>query len=847
MYIFGGMSSGGENDKLWKFDVKRRTWTVVATGTHLNDCGMAVLTSGKISILLGEDAGTNTYKTGFVYTPPTSAARRGLRAISGAEEDSPNAHQDATGVLAHLQKHVAEHGEEMGMDPGAEHGEEMGVDPGVVEQEDYLGVEEVRDHGATGESGHLATPRRPEKSRPRRLSSPAALSSVTWAHPSSVTVTRGQMASAQLDAGNEVFFFGGKNWGTLFVGQSDQFLRVTLDPATGNVMNATAVAHCPTVAGFCWANPLCYAGAVFQMSNLKVSFAGSEFVLFGGERDGHPTSEFYTFSVFGADPSSTKCSVGYRKTGSGSSTKCEVCPAGTVGTDGVSCQNCPAGTSSAAVGVASSMGCGYCLAGTYSGSSGATSCTPCSSVAACPIGSTTSTGIARRVSEEVASWSTTSAEQSMIREDGVVDVSTAMSPSTLFVKDHSTSEDQDESRRKLQSTTSTCAASTSTGASSVSTSQPVSFETNEETVKEIQFVSVIVGVALLCLVLTTVIACYLIKGGDFVRRKFKTLDLLFRNVLRDEDGDPNPTAFGGIMTILAVIGVLALGAHLILTVLADAVREEKSLLPSLAGSTILTKDAVKSEDIGHNVQNAFTLTANISYSGYRRSCTADGLVGTRACHGLVMVKNPFACTEGSVASFQCEKTAWGCSLLWTCSNCEYGVGASKVVETSMGEAGASASAITVALTSLSSIPSAEESGIESDYAPQPSSVVTHLSPELGKMFKGSAPSEVTVTGLPSIYTFGLSVPYDVIATGMHIDYASKKLGSEVTGRDISFVEGLKVLFFNFKVDFQISWRDSIFRFQRRDRTTSMENGACCIMIDVNITDNLYHIHPHVVV
>ncbi|CAD7972290.1 unnamed protein product [Amoebophrya sp. A120] len=853
VYIFGGVTSTGANDKLFRFYVRGRRWEQLATGTPISDCAMVpllqagsnTLLNGKIAILLGETTGQSSPKLAQVFDASSlSATNLAAVVLSRRLEERGNKKRRSSTlreVFESRKRTLSTKREELSEPSESSKSTKKGAAWRVLEGEDYNDLSvPVRDAGNLDEIPFPASETRFLRRRagpPRagfvsfgqsmmRQESPGSgpareadansaaddeednhqhlradpqlfvyeeinrldgralfehiendialhgprvrqlttatggisnrkhLEAGTTNLPTLTTnswptfsvdseIPRGQMAYASV--GDSVYFFGGKMWSTLYVSESSQVLQLKLDQETGAAVNASLVSKCPTVDGFCFANPLSRAGKVFQMTQLKAVHHDRRFILFGGEVDGQATNAMFTFDVNTVTESATICSPGTERQVNALTNRvmCTACAAGKYSADGVTCLPCPAGTASAALGLASALGCVSCPAGTYSDTVGATSCKPCDHGAqVCPIGSTSNP-------------------------------SAGLGPMPA--------------RPSFTGSGATCAVSP------VTVTPPEAYSTAEELLEQIQNFVLATGCVIFFLVLISLYAAYAVKGGDWVRHRFTKFDFLFSTILADKDGDSHPTAVGGIVTIVAVLLLLYLCGAMILALFLDPVREEKKVVPTFVAQSMLEEAGDKMDK---NIEDKFTMYLIATALGYNKACVYSNVNNSYACHPSAAASNPF-CGGGGSTSLFCEKevevsnTTTNCKMTWVCKDCQFGVGDDRIVDLSFGEPDAQATGLVAEVSTTSSIPPKDVQGSD-EYTPDTlSKILTTFTPSSRRIFKGIDPSTLNLKAVPAIYTFGDSGPeWDVIRTGLQLEYSSLSKGSEATESETPFVEGL---------------------------------------------------------
>jgi hypothetical protein len=71
--------------------------------------------------------------------------------------------------------------------------------------------------------------------------------------------------------------------------------------------------------------------------------------------------------------------------------------------------------------------------------------------------------------------------------------------------------------------------------------------------------------------------------------QFSKFDIFFKQILADEDGEPHPTALGGLVSMGFILGSLFLVGGMALTFFFDNLQETSALIPQLVGKAMLNE------------------------------------------------------------------------------------------------------------------------------------------------------------------------------------------------------------------------------------------------------------------
>ena len=281
---------------------------------------------------------------------------------------------------------------------------------------------------------------------------------------------------------------------------------------------------------------------------------------------------------------------------------------------------------------------------------------------------------------------------------------------------------------------------------------------------------------------------------------FKTLDLWPARHYQFKLGEPvltHRTRSGGMLSMWAIISVLALFALLILLFVYDNVEQTEATLPGVI--------------VRKNISTTIQIKARTLGSDAPSQCVQPGTTTTCIAGSLAIV--PPSIHVGS-QSLSCTFTAPGyCEMTWRCEDCHI-TNATSVVNLLFGHPDWYSSETVLTVDVGTGVDT--DFGITTDGQISSSIVQRVFRPSYGRVFKGQPPTEMALTALPTTWNSPRSVLllrrlYD---TGYHVtaDQNSAGVGHEVTLSELPIRVGVPV-----RVSFALSTNYLVIqRFLKKD-------------------------------
>ncbi|GIQ81459.1 hypothetical protein KIPB_002419, partial [Kipferlia bialata] len=264
------------------------------------------------------------------------------------------------------------------------------------------------------------------------------------------------------------------------------------------------------------------------------------------------------------------------------------------------------------------------------------------------------------------------------------------------------------------------------------------------------------------------------------------------------------TKIGGYFTLIYYLFALAMGTSLVLAFWMDNVQETKSTIPNFLVSTLSLGDASTTEIL-------FNATINVEFSffGSESDCVSDrddvdqfGTCSdtmTSTVDGLYAVADEDGITPDACYAHQCAwirtdltgtdyiAAGYSCHVQYTMSDCVFETDSETdpYVYTFFSGTAAHSQGITADISFGSSVPD-ETTDITTDQLP--STVSLELVPSVETVFKGMAPSVVTIGATPSLYQDATGGGQ--LTTGYHIELDSKETGDVAGPAKFPYVNGV---------------------------------------------------------